>query len=229
MPSHIAFPRFVVRLIPLHQPIDVFCFRRVRPPCGEILQIFPDRLLGYVAVLIKDIKIFKTKVSQFNFRAVDFKILEPVDSFSLTKNVFGTQEHDIEFLQVVVHLALVQRLAVAHSLIVTSPLGDVHVIFHLHLNIKTTEGHPIRSRFLYKDIVADTLVERAYVNSLFGLGILELVNPNAKHSLKERLCNFLVAKHHCKHEPVRNGELFKRNAFCTHFFILLPKRVGFRK
>jgi hypothetical protein len=38
-----------------------------------------------------------------------------------------------------------------------------------------------------------------------------------------------VAKHHCKHEPVRNGELFKRNAFCIHFFILLPKRVGFRE
>ena len=91
LPSHIAFPRFVVRLVPLHHPVNLLGFWRTRIPCGEILQIFPDRLLGYVAVLIKDIKIFKTKVSQFNFRAVDFKILEPVDSFSLTKNVFGTQ------------------------------------------------------------------------------------------------------------------------------------------
>ena len=78
-------------------------------------------------------KIFKTKVSQFNFRAVDIKILEPIDCFPLTKNIFGTQEHDIEFLQVVVHLALVQGLAIAHRLVVASSLGDFLGVFNLHL------------------------------------------------------------------------------------------------
>jgi len=96
-------------------------------------------------------------------------------------------------------------------------------------NVETAEDFSIWASLPYKDIVADTLVERAYVNTLFGHRILELVNPNAKYSLEERLGDFLVAKHHCKHEPVRNGELFKRNAFCIHFFILLPKRVGFRE
>ena len=96
-------------------------------------------------------------------------------------------------------------------------------------NVETAEDFSIWASFLYKDVVADTLVERAYINSLFGLGILELVNPNAKHSLEERLGDFLMPKHHSKHEPVRYGELFKRSAFCIHFFILQPKRVGFRE
>lgn len=48
------------------------------------------------------------------------------------------------------------------------------------------------------------------------LGIPELVNPDAKHCFKEGLGNFFVAEYHSKHEPVRNGELFKRRAFCFH-------------
>ena len=96
-------------------------------------------------------------------------------------------------------------------------------------NVETAEDFSVWASFLYKDIVADTLVERANVNSLFGLGILEFKNPNAKYSLKERLCNFLVAKHHSKHEPVRNGELFKRNAFCIHFFHLATETRRFSR
>ena len=96
-------------------------------------------------------------------------------------------------------------------------------------NIETAESFSVRSRFLYKDIVADTLVERANVNCLFGLGILEFKNPNAKYSLEERLSNFLMSKHHCKHEPVRNGELFKRNAFCIHFFHLATETRRFSR
>ena len=48
------------------------------------------------------------------------------------------------------------------------------------------------------------------------LGIPELVNLDAKHCFKEGLGNFFVAEYHSKHEPVRNGELFKRRAFCFH-------------
>ena len=113
-------------------------------------------------------------------------------------------KHDVEIVQLIVNFALVQRFAITHRLVVASPLGDILVLFHLHLT-------PLASA----------------TTAQFGLGILELVNPNAKYSLKERLCNFLVAKHHCKHEPVRNGELFKRNAFCIHFFHLATETRRF--
>jgi hypothetical protein len=38
-----------------------------------------------------------------------------------------------------------------------------------------------------------------------------------------------VAKHHSKHEPVRNGELFKRNAFCIHFSHLATETRRFSR
>ncbi len=42
LPSHIAFPRFVVRLVPLHHPVNLLSFWRTRFPCSEILQILPN-------------------------------------------------------------------------------------------------------------------------------------------------------------------------------------------
>ena len=42
-------------------------------------------------------------------------------------------KHNVEILQLIVNFALVQRLAVAHSLVVAGPLGDILVVFHLHL------------------------------------------------------------------------------------------------
>ena len=84
-------------------------------------------------------------------------------------------------------------------------------------NVETAEHLSARPRFLYKDVVADSLVERAYFDSLFGLGIPELINLDAENSFEEGLGDFLVAEHHRKHEPVRNGKLFKRRAFVFHF------------
>ena len=224
LPSHIAFPRFVVRLVPLHHPVNLLSFWRTRLPCSEVLHILPDRFLGDVAVLIEYIKIFEAEVTQFNFRIINFEILEPIDGFSLPENVLGTQKHNVEFLQVVVYLALVQRLAIAHRLIIARPLGDFLGVFHLHFDIETAEGLATGTGFLHKDVVADSLVERAYLDCLFGFGIPKFVNLDAKHSFKEGLGDFLVAEHHGEHETVRDGELLKGYAFIFHFSVLWRER-----
>ena len=158
-----------------------------------------------------------------------FEILELVHGAVLPENVLGTQEHDIKILQIVVRFALVQSFAIAHGLVVAGPLGNILVVYHLHLYIETAEGLSVRPRFLYKDIVADTLVERAYLYGLFGLGIPEFVDLDAKHRFEKGLGDFLVAEHHCKHEPVCDGKFFKRSAFCFHFLNLQPIRAGFRE
>lgn len=84
-------------------------------------------------------------------------------------------------------------------------------------NVETAEDFSVWASFLYKDIIADSLVERAYFDSLFRFGIPEFVNLDAENRFEEGPGDFLVAEHHCEHESVRNGELFKRSAFCSHF------------
>ena len=126
-------------------------------------------------------------------------------------------KHDVEFFQIVIYFTLVQRLAIAHRLVITGSLGDFLGVFHLHLDIETAESLSVRTSFLHKDVVADSLVERAYLNSFFRLGIPKFVNLDAENRFEEGFGNLLMAKHHSKHESVCNGELFKRCAFIFHF------------
>ena len=99
-------------------------------------------------------------------------------------------KHDVELLQVVVNFALVQRLAIAHRLVIARPLGDFLGIFHLHLDIETAECLATGTSFLHKDVVADSLVERAYFDCLFGLGIPKFVYLDAKNCFEEGFGDF---------------------------------------
>ena len=215
--SHIANPRVTVRLVPFYESVDFPSFRGNRLLCCEVFQVIPDGLLGDFAVLVKYIIIFEALVSHFDFRVVDIEILEPVYCPSLFKNVVGADKDDVEFFQVVVFFALEQGVAVAHGLVEASPFGDVVGVFHLQFNIKTANGLAIGAGFLHENVVADALGHWADFDGFLGFGVLEFVNLDAENRLQEGLCDFLVAKDHCEHEPVCDGELFKGNVFCAHF------------
>ena len=83
-------------------------------------------------------------------------------------------------------------------------------------NVETAESLSVQARFLHKNIVANSLIKWAYFDGLFRLGIPKFVNLDAENRFEKGLGDFLVAEYHCKHEPVRNGKVFKRNAFIFH-------------
>ena len=217
MQSHIANPRVVVGLVPLHQPVDVLGCWGNRLVGGEILHVIPNGLLGDFAILTEYIKFFESEVTHFDFRVVDIEILKSVHCPSLLEDIVGADKDDVEFFQVVVFFALEQGVAVAHCLVEASPFGDVVGVFHLQFNIKTANGFAIGAGFLHENVVADALGYGADFDGLLGFGGLEFVNLDAENRLQEGLCDFLVAKDHGEHEPVRDGELFKGNIFCAHF------------
>ena len=234
MQSHIANPRVVVGLVPLHQPVDVLGCWGNRLVGGEILHVIPNGLLGDFAILTEYIKFFESEVTHFDFRVVDIEILKSVHCPSLLEDIVGADniqdlatcclvavipygEDDVEFFQVVVFFALEQGVAVAHGLVEASPFGDVVGVFHLQFNIKTANGFAIGAGFLHENVVADALGYGADFDGFLGFGVLEFVNLDAENRLQEGLGDFLVAEHHGEHEPVRDGELFKGNVFCAHF------------
>ena len=173
--------------------------------------------MGDFAVFLEYIKIFEALVTHLNFWVICFQIFEPVDSAALLENVVGANEDDVEFLQVAVFFASAQGFAVAHGLVEACAFGYFPGIFHLEFDVKAAEGFAVGARFLHENIVADALGHWADFDGFLGLGVLEFVNLDAENRLQERLGDFLVAKDHGEHEPVRDGELFKGNVFCAHF------------
>ena len=85
------------------------------------------------------------------------------------------------------------------------------------LNIETAEGFSIGARFLHEYVKTNALVDGVYFDGLFRFGLPEFMNLDAKHRFEEWLGDFLVAKHHRKHELIGDGELLKRCAFGFHF------------
>ena len=57
LPRHIAFPRFVVRKIPLPLAFDILCSLGCGLVGRKVFEILLDRLLGYIPILIEYIKI----------------------------------------------------------------------------------------------------------------------------------------------------------------------------
>ena len=152
-------------------------------------------------------------VSHFDFRVIDFKILEPVDSESFSEDVIGAKENDVEFLQVAVFFAPAQCLAVAHGLVETCAFGNFLGVLHLHFDIETAEGFTIGAGFFYENIEADALANGIDLNCLFWFGFTEFVNLDAENCFEEGLGDFLVAKYHRKHKLVGDGQLFKGGMF----------------
>ena len=217
--SHIANPRVVVGLVPLHQPVDVLGCWGNWLVGGEILHVIPNGLLGDFAILTEYIKFFESKVTHFDFRVVDIEILKSVHCPSLLEDIVGADKDDVEFFQVVVFFALEQGVAVAHGLVEASPFGDVVGVFHLQFNIKTANGLAIGAGFLHENVVADSLADGADFDGLFRLGFPEFVNRDAENRFQERLGDFLVAENHGEHEPVCDGEFFKGNVLVFHFIV----------
>lgn len=156
-------------------------------------------------------------VTHLNFWVICFQIFEPVDSAALLENVVGANEDDVEFLQIAVFFASAQGFAVAHGLVEACAFGYFPGIFHLEFDVKAAEGLACGTGLLHEDVEADSLADGADFDGFLGFGVLEFVNLDAENRFQEGLCDFLVAKDHCEHEPVRDGELFKGNVFCAHF------------
>ena len=122
LPRHIAFPRFVVRKIPLPLAFDILCSLGCGLVGRKVFEILLDRLLGYIPILIEYIKIFVTEVTQFMFGIPFFQILEPVDGTTLLENIVGADEDDVLFLEVAVRFALIQGFGIAQCLVVAGTL-----------------------------------------------------------------------------------------------------------
>ena len=150
-------------------------------------------------------KVFEGKIAHLDFRVIDLEIFEPIDGASLPENVVGADEDNVKFLQVAVLFAFAQSLAVTHGLVEACPLGDLLGVFHLHFDIKIAEGFAIGSRFFHEDVKADALADGAHFDGLFGFGVPEFVNLDAKNRLEEGLGDFFMAEHHGEHKFVGDG------------------------
>jgi hypothetical protein len=69
-------------------------------------------------------------VTHLNFRVIDFEILELVDGTTFPEDVVGAEKYDVEILQIAVFFAPAQGIAVSHSLVEASALGDFLLAEH---------------------------------------------------------------------------------------------------
>ena len=126
-------------------------------------------------------KVFEGKIAHLDFRVVDFEILEPVDGSAFSEDVVGTDEYDIEVLQVAVFFAPAQGFAVAHGLVEACAFGYFLGVFHLKLDVETAKCFSVWAKLLREYIVADTLADGTHVDGLFWHGVAEFVNLDAKN------------------------------------------------
>ncbi len=81
-----------------------------------------------------------------------------IDRESSPKDVHGTKENDVLFLEASVIFTFRKGNTIAYALVVSGSLRKFLCIDHLHFQIKRTDRFTIFIRFTSINIVADTLM-----------------------------------------------------------------------